>query len=226
MIFMEKKIYKFNDGIIQDLAKTDNKLYALMKYIDVVEVNIETDGFKCIINSIIGQQISDKARATIWRRFLKYYDNDITPDNLLNTDENELRKLGISMRKINSIKELAKSINTNEINFTKLKDCDNKKIIKNLTKIKGIGKWTAEMYLIFSLGRENVLSTKDGTLKRGIKWMYELKELPTDEEIKVYFKKWLDKETVITFYLWEAVKMNLLKEKFNNIEKKVNSNNK
>lgn len=223
---MEKKIYTFNDEIIQDLAKTDNKLYALMKYIDVVEVNIEIDGFKCIINSIIGQQISDKARATIWERILNYYDNNITPDNLINTEEKELRKLGLSMRKIYSIKELAKSINTNEINFAKLKDYDNEKIIKKLTKIKGVGKWTTEMYLIFSLGRENVLSTKDGTLKRGIKWMYELKELPTDEEIKVYFKKWPDKETVITFYLWEAVKMNLLKENFNNIEKKVNSNNK
>lgn len=223
---MEKKIYKFNDGIIQDLAKTDNKVYILIKYIDQVEVELEKDGFKCITNFIIGQQISNKARATIWQRFLKYYDNDITPDNLLNTDENKLRKLGISIRKINSIKELAKSINTNEINFTKLKDCDNEKIIKKLTKIKGVGKWTAEMYLIFSLGRENVLSTKDGTLKRGIKWMYELKELPTDEEINGYFKKWHGKETIITFYFWKAVEMNLLKENFNNIEKKVNNNNK
>ena len=89
--------------------------------------------------------------------------------------------------------------------------------IEDLTKIKGIGRWTAEMYLIFSLGREDILSKSDGTIKRTIKWMYNLSELPTSQDIKIYFEKWKGYETIVSTFLWKSIELDLVKNEFSKI---------
>ena len=90
----------------------------------------------------------------------------------------------------------------------------NEEIIKKLTTLKGIGQWTAEMYLIFSLGRENVFSKNDGTIRRTIKWMYNLENLPTSNELEQYFRQWIELATIVSFYLWKAIELGLLKTTF------------
>ena len=83
-----------------------------------------------------------------------------------------------------------------------------------MTSIKGIGKWTAEMYLIFSLGRENVLAKDDGTIQRVIKWIYNLDLLPNHKQLTNYFSKWQGNETIVSAYFWKAIELNLLQNSF------------
>lgn len=208
--------YDLDNEKVKYLITTDDKLGKLIKYINKTELIIEEDGFKCIVKYIIGQQISDKARETIWQRVCAILKN-ITPENILAINDNELRKVGLSERKINYIKILASAVISEDINFYDFKELTNEEIIKKLTALKGIGQWTAEMYLIFSLGRENVLSKGDGTIRRTIQWMYDLGKLPSSEILLKYFSSWTQYATIVSSYLWKSIELGLVQRPFNEI---------
>lgn len=213
-----KNVYDLDNYKVQYLIKSDKNLGLLIKYIKTCELYIEVDGFKCLIKYIIGQQISDKARETIWNRFCINL-KEITPLIVLNVPDNKFMAIGISYRKIMYIKELAKYIIENNIDFKQFEIMNNEDIIKILTSIKGIGRWTAEMYLIFSLGRENILSKGDGTIKRTIQWMYNLKDLPTQIELEKIFKKWNKYSTIVSAFLWKSIELGLTQKSFYEIIK-------
>ncbi|EAE1300594.1 DNA-3-methyladenine glycosylase 2 family protein [Listeria monocytogenes] len=209
----DTKKYSLSDTKIKYLVRTDQRLERLITYIGPIEYKLESDGFKCLVKYIIGQQISDKARETIWQKFCLNLAN-ITPRTLLSIDNQDLRTLGLSARKVDCIKTLAAEILSEQINFEQFSSLSNKEIVSCLTKIKGIGKWTAEMYLIFSLGRENVLSYGDGTIKRAIQWMYNLESLPSDGDLTEYFVSWEGQATIVALYFWKSVEVGLMKKAF------------
>lgn len=208
--------YDLDNEKVKYLISTDDKLGKLIKYINKTELIIEEDGFKCIVKYIIGQQISDKARETIWQRVCAILKN-VTPEKILAISDNELRKIGLSERKVNYIKILASAVISKDINFHNFKELTNEEIIKKLTALKGIGQWTAEMYLIFSLGRENVLSKGDGTIRRTIQWMYDLEKLPSSEMLTKYFSSWSQYATIVSSYLWKSIELGLVQKPFNKI---------
>ena len=205
--------YDLDNEKVKYLINTDEKLGKLIRYINKTELIIEEDGFKCIVKYIIGQQISDKARETIWQRVCAIWKN-ITPEKILEIEDNELRRVGLSERKINYIKILASAVISKDINFCDFKELTNEEIIKKLTALKGIGQWTAEMYLIFSLGRENVLSKGDGTIRRTIQWMYDLEKLPSSEILLKYFSSWTQYATIVSSYLWKSIELGLVQKPF------------
>lgn len=208
--------YELRDERVQYLISTDEKLAKLIMYIRDTELTMEKDGFKCLVKYIIGQQISDKARETIWRRICAAYGN-VTPQIMLSISDDELRSLGISWKKVMYIKSLAKEIADEKIDFKCFKVLSNEEIINQLTSIKGIGRWTAEMYLIFSLGRENVLSKGDGTIRRTIQWMYDLKERPSPKVLVEYFVNWSKFATIVSCYLWKAIALGITSQPFEKI---------
>lgn len=208
--------YDLDNEKVKYLINTDEKLGKLIRYINKTELIIEEDGFKCIVKYIIGQQISDKARETIWQRVCAIWKN-ITPKKILEIEDNELRRVGLSERKINYIKILASAVISKDINFCDFKELTNEEIIKKLTALKGIGQWTAEMYLIFSLGRENVLSKGDGTIRRTIQWMYDLEKLPSSEILLKYFSSWTQYATIVSSYLWKSIELGLVQKPFDEI---------
>lgn len=217
--------YNLNNEKVKYLINSDYKLGKLIKFIGSSKLILETDGFKCLIKYIIGQQISDKARETIWQRFCSSY-KDINPKLILSIDDNELKQMGLSKRKVEYIKTLAHAIVNHEIDFNSFSNLSNEEIIKKLTSLKGIGRWTAEMYLIFSLGREDVLSKGDGTVKRTIQWIYNLETLPTSNEIDFYFETWKEYATIVSAYFWKSIELGLTQSSFDVIENlDVNSNN-
>jgi len=217
--------YNLNNEKVQYLINSDNKLGKLIKFIGSSELVIEPDGFKCLVKYIIGQQISDKARETIWKRFCSTF-GDINPKLILSIDDNKLKEMGLSQRKVEYIKTLATAIINNEINFNSFSSLTNEEIIQKLTSLKGIGRWTAEMYLIFSLGREDVLSKGDGTVKRMVQWMYNLENLPTSKELEFYFRSWNQYATIVSAYLWKSIEIGLPQTNFEVIESlDINSNN-
>ena len=209
--------YDIDNEKVKYLIGTDEKLSKLIRYINKSELIIEENGFKCIVKYIIGQQISDKARETIWQRVCIFFKNDVTPKKILATSDYEIKKIGLSEHKVTYIKILARAILDGNINFNELKKLTNEEVIKKLTVLKGIGQWTAEMYLIFSLGRENVLSKGDGTIRRTIQWVYDLEELPSAKRLVKYFSDWTQYATIVSAYLWKSIELGLVQKTFNDI---------
>ena len=210
MIYLK---YDLKDERVQYLIRTDKKLGKLIKYIGTSELAIEKDGFKCLVKYIVGQQISDKARETIWQRICTTFGN-VTPDIMLSKSDSDLRRVGLSGRKVEYIKTLAADIIEKRIDFEEFQALTNEEIITRLTALKGIGQWTAEMYLIFSLGRENVLSKGDGTIRRTIQWMYGLKELPSSKVLAEHFVNWTEYATIVSSYLWKSIALGLTQKAF------------
>lgn len=206
--------YDLDDERVKYLICTDEILGKLIKYIGTSELAIERDGFKCLVKYIIGQQISDKARETIWQRICNTFGN-VTPELMLSTSDSNLRGIGLSYNKVKYIKTLSEGIIEKRIDFEELQTLSNKEIVTKLTALKGIGQWTAEMYLIFSLGRENVLSKGDGTIRRTIQWMYNLKELPSPKLLEEYFINWAEYATIVSSYLWKSIALGLIQNPFN-----------
>lgn len=217
---MDNLKYDLNDERVQYLIRTDVALGTLIQYIGTSELVIEKDGFRCLVKYIVGQQISDKARETIWQRICKTFDN-VTPNTILLSSDSMLREIGLSGRKVEYIKILATEIVEGRIDFDKFLSLTNEEIIAKLIALKGIGRWTAEMYLIFSLGRENVLSKGDGTIKRTIQWMYALEDPPSAKEVAEYFSNWTEYATIVSSYLWKSIALGLTQEPFNNVLRKL-----
>lgn len=131
--------YDLNDQRVKYLVYTDETLGRLIKYIGTSELVIEKDGFNCLVKYIIGQQISDKARATIWKRLFTILD-EVSPAVVLLVSDSDFRKVGMSSSKVSCIKMLAEYIVEKKIEFGELQSLSNEQVVSKLTAIKGIGK--------------------------------------------------------------------------------------
>ncbi|SEQ64914.1 DNA-3-methyladenine glycosylase II [Virgibacillus subterraneus] len=214
---MEKiKIYQ-DDKSVEELCNADSQMKKLIQIIGDIEVVMRLDFFTSLVRSMIGQQISVQAANAIYTRLESLMENNITATSILKASEQRLRSIGLSARKVIYLRDLAEKVYHNEVDLQKLHKLDNQTVIKQLTSIKGIGKWTAEMFLIFSLGRMNVLALDDIGIQRGAKWLYEVEK---SERRKILAEKqpvWSPHLTIASFYLWETVHLDLVK-KYNSIE--------
>lgn len=198
---------------VQYLIESDELLGRLINYIGTSELILERNGFTCIVKYIIGQQISDKTREKIWQRLCSVC-GDINPAAIMKIGTSDLKKVGLPSHKIECMKRVAKAVMDKVVDFDELPKLSNEEVIARLTSIRGIGQWTAEMYLIFSLGRENVLSKGDGTIKRAVQWMYNLKELPSGRVLRERFIKWEQYATIVSLYLWKSIELGLPRRTF------------
>lgn len=214
---MKTKKYNLNNKKVQFLINSDEKLYKLIKYLKTCSILIEEDDFKCLVKYIIGQQISDKTREVIWNKLCDKYE-EISPKTMNDVSEDELRSFGICRQKVTYIKNLSVAVLNKEVDFKEFKNLTNQEIKDKLVKIKGIGNWTVEMYLIFSLGREDVLSKGDNTIKRVLKWMYNLEKLPNSKELEEYFSNWLQYSTIVSAYFWEAIARGIIAKNINDLK--------
>lgn len=186
------------------LTAVDNKLGFLIDNVGEYTLTLRTDHTAAIIRAIVGQQLSFKAATTIWTR-LEILCGDITPKAILSVTDDELRAVGLSRTKASYAKDFSMKVLSEEINFEVLRYQDDETIINTLTKVKGIGKWTAEMFLIFSLGRSDIMALDDVGLRRSMKWLYRLSELPDIQTMKNISDKWKPHRTTASLFLWEAV---------------------
>ena len=147
------------------LKKSDPVLAKIIDDNNLIERPLTLNYFESLLSSIVGQQLSNKVVDIIWRRLVAVLNNKLDPHLILATKDEVFREIGLSMRKIEYIKSLSEYVVDGTINLDDLDKLDNESIIELLTKIKGIGPWTAEMFLIFSLGREDIFSTRDGGLQ-------------------------------------------------------------
>ncbi|HUD19522.1 MAG TPA: DNA-3-methyladenine glycosylase [Patescibacteria group bacterium] len=165
-----------------------------------------SDYFVDLCEAIINQQLSDKAAATIFGRFvLLFPKKTLLPEVLLQIPEEKIRGVGTSWSKVHFLQSLAKSVVANEIRLDSLKSLSDEEVIRELTKLKGIGPWTAEMFLMFSLGRPDVFSFGDVGLRRAIQKLYQLKKEPSDRQMKQLSKKWSPYRTYAARILWRSL---------------------
>ena len=185
----------FKDPILKKL----HKKYGPHKFEDRSEKLYEE-----LISSIISQQLSNKAADTIYNRFLSLFKGKKHPASkeLLKIDSEKLRSAGMSYSKASYIKNIAAAFENRELEIKEIKKMTDEEIIKELTKIKGVGKWTAEMTLIFTLQREDIFSLGDAGLKRAIKNLYNLEK---DADILKLSENWKPYRSYACWYLWRSL---------------------
>jgi DNA-3-methyladenine glycosylase II len=164
------------------------------------------DHFFALCGEIIGQQLSGRAADKIFERFVKLFPNKkVTPEFTLTIQEEKLREIGTSWAKARYIRDLAQKVLNREVHLEKIRKLMDEDVIAELTKVKGIGRWTAEMYLMFTLGRPDVFSFGDLGLQNAIKKVYKLKNKPTIKLMERLSKKWVPYRTYAARILWASL---------------------
>lgn len=191
--------------IADHFRRNDPVLFAVLQKVGIITLRKSTNPFEDLVKQIINQQLSDKAGETIYQRFKKLFPKGkITPKGVLKIPTQKLRKTGPSTQKIRYIKGLAGNIVKGELVLKQLEDLDDEAVIIELTKIKGIGRWTAEMFLMLSLSREDIFSHGDLGLMKGIKRLYNL-EKPSREEVEKIAIKWSPYRSYASHILWRSL---------------------
>jgi len=162
--------------------------------------------FQNLVRSIVYQQLSGKAALTIFNRLMAAAKSDpLTPDAILKLRPAKMRALGLSKQKLTYIRELARLTRAGEVSFERLPEMDDVAIVETLTKVKGVGVWTAHMFLIFALRRPDVLPTGDLGIRVAIKKAYGLAELPKPAEMEEIGRAWRPWSSVACWYLWRSL---------------------
>lgn len=162
--------------------------------------------YRALVEAIITQQLSGHSASAISNRFKELYDAPPYPKpaDVLATPDAMLKKTGLSVRKVECIKEISQRINDRQIKLENTNKMSDMAICDMLTETKGIGRWTAEMFLIFGLGRTDVLPVGDLGLRKGVRIFYNLQEMPSEETVEKIAEKWRPYRTIATWYIWKA----------------------
>lgn len=194
---MSEKALKF--------LKRDPKIVEIIRKVGKYEIALVKNPYRSLIDAIITQQLSGAAADSISKKFQKLYQRYPRPADVISTPDSKLRSAGLSKMKVAYIKDLSEKIQSKELRISSLKDKSDEEVILHLTQVRGIGRWTAEMFLIFSLGRLDVLPVGDLGLRKGIQRLYSMPELPEKDEIEQIAEKWRPYRTVATWYIWKSL---------------------
>ena len=193
--------FEYGQAEIEHLKGQDKKLGAAIDQIGLIQRGVIPDVFSALIQSVLSQQISTKAAQTVFNRMNTLLNHDLTPQSLKSIGLDAIKGCGMSQRKAGYILGIAEASLTGVVDFTMLKTLTDAEIIKKLTALNGVGVWTAEMLLIFSLRRPDVVSFGDLAIRRGMMNLYGLKELPK-EIFEKYRESYSPYGSVASFYLW------------------------
>ena len=195
---------------VRHLKKVDPVLARVIERVKQRPPGPRAEGthFDAIIRSIIYQQLSGKAAGTIHRRFLALYgDRAPTPEELLATPEEALRGVGLSRQKLGYLRDLAERARSGEVPFESLHELDDDAILDRLTRIRGVGRWTVQMFLMFRLGRPDVLPELDLGIQNAIQRAYGLRARPTPREVKAIGARWSPFASHASWYLWRSLEL-------------------
>jgi DNA-3-methyladenine glycosylase II len=185
------------------LARRDPILKRLMKQIGPCTLTINPDGFSVLVRSIVSQQISSKAARSISGR-LEESIGGIVPKAVLGASDDTLRAAGLSVAKTRAVRDLAEKVHSGAVPLKRLPEMSDEEVIEFLVLVRGIGRWTAEMFLIFSLGRFDVLPVADFGLREGVRRQYELEEHPSKQELEKLAEPWRPYRSIGTWFMWRS----------------------
>ena len=187
-----------------ELLNRDEKMRALISKYGIPDLKPGKDYFLSLLRSIVFQQVSGKAANTIFKRFIKLIpkNSKITPKEVLKLDKNDIRNTGIPLQRTNYIINLAEYFEKNSLQKKDFDVMTDQEVRDELLQIKGIGPWTVDMFLIFTLNRMDVLPHTDLGIKKAFKIMFNLDDLPSKNEMETYSKIWKPYRTLACWYLW------------------------
>ena len=164
------------------------------------------DAYGALLRSIVGQQLSTKAASTIYGRLLELFGgHPPTPKQLLKADPDKVRAAGLSRAKVAYLRDLAQHVEEGTLDLERLPDLPDEEVAEQLTAIKGLGQWTADMFLMFHLGRPDILPVGDQGIRRAIMVEYGLRKLPEAKRIRKIAKPWQPYRTLACLYLWSSL---------------------
>ncbi len=191
---------------LNHLKKADPVLGRIIERVGPYKIQYREPVFQTLVRSIVYQQLHGKAAATIFGRLADAAKDDpITPESILRLRPQRMRALGLSTQKMTYIRELAKLTRKGEVDFERCLALEDAAVIEHLTRVKGIGVWTVQMFLIFALRRPDVLPTGDLGIRAAIKRAYELPDLPKPDEMQKIAALWRPYSSVACWYLWRSL---------------------
>ncbi len=191
---------------MKHLKKYDPRLRQLISRVGRIDFELDGRHYDALVEAIIYQQLAGTAAQAILNRFKNLYGGKI-PDaqEYLSTDEKKLRSVGLSPQKISYIRDLCQRIVNGTIDLQSLQHLPDDEAIRKLDDVKGVGRWTAEMFLMFVLGRTDVLPVDDLGIQKAVKKLYRLRKLPNREKFEQVSKNWHPYCSIASLYLWRSV---------------------
>lgn len=192
--------FKYDEESIGYLTEKDPVLGKAIKRIGKIERPVQTDLYESLVNSIVGQQISTAAHKTIWNRIVDFY-GQVTPEKICATTVEDFQKFGVSFRKAEYILDNSQKILSGDFNIHSLHNKSDAQVIKELSELKGIGIWTAEMLMIFCMQRQDILSYGDLAILRGMRLLYRHRKI-SREQFEKYRRRYSPYGSIASLYLW------------------------
>lgn len=199
----------------RELAAADPTMAALIERIGEIDLATRlrrraeerpADAYGALLRAIVGQQLSTKAARTIYLRVLELFDGTTpSPEQLLAASEEDLRGAGLSGRKVEYVRDLAHHVLDGELELDRLDRLGDEQVIEEIVAVRGLGQWTAEMFLLFHLRRPDVLSGGDLGIRKAIQVEYGLKQMPTAQRVLEIGEPWRPHRSLASLYLWESL---------------------
>ncbi|HEY1679544.1 MAG TPA: DNA-3-methyladenine glycosylase [Candidatus Sulfotelmatobacter sp.] len=187
------------------LKKCDPILRAIIERVGPYRMEYSLAEFSSLAEAIVYQQLNGTAAATIWKRFVTLAGEPLAPERILKLRDEQMRGVGLSKQKSSYLKDLAAKTAAGLLDFSKLADLSDDEVIKHLTQVKGIGVWTAHMFLMFSLRRQNVLPTGDYGVQMAVKKHYRKRKLPKPKDMEKIARAWEPYRSVACWYMWRSL---------------------
>jgi DNA-3-methyladenine glycosylase II len=191
---------------IVHLKKSDPVMRAIIERVGAYKIQHRDPSFETLVRSIVYQQLSGKVASVILGRLIALLPDGIaTPESILKLTPARMRKAGLSKQKTAYIRDLARKTKQGRVQFETLGALADQEVIEHLTQVKGIGVWTAHMFLIFALRRPDILATGDLGVRIAIRKAYELEELPAPKQVEELAMAWRPYSSVAVWYLWRSL---------------------
>jgi DNA-3-methyladenine glycosylase II len=190
---------------VRHLKNSDPVLRAIIERVGPCRMEQEIPQFHTLARAIIYQQLHGKAAATICQRLMDLAGEPLTPEGILRLGDEQMRGVGLSRQKMSYLRDLADKTHSGAIEFARLPDLPDDEVIQHLTQVKGIGVWTAHMFLMFALQRPNVLPTGDLGIQSAMRKHYKKRKLPKPKQMESIAKCWEPYRSVACWYLWRSL---------------------
>ena len=190
---------------VNHLKKSDPVLRAIIERVGPCRMQYGPAEFASLAETILYQQLNGKAAETIFSRFTALAGDPPTPEGILNLSDVQLRSVGLSKQKSSYLKDLAAKTASGALDFSKLPELSDEEVIEHLTQVKGIGVWTAHMFLMFSLRRPNVLPTGDYGVQMAVKKHYRKRKLPKPKDMEKIARAWEPYRSIACWYMWRSL---------------------
>jgi DNA-3-methyladenine glycosylase II len=190
---------------VNHLKKSDPVLCAIIERVGPFRMEFGEPEFHSLAEAIVYQQLNGKAAVTIFKRFATLTGEPVTPQGILKLTDAQLRSVGLSKQKSSYLKDMAQRAASGELDFSRLAEMTDEEVIKHLTQVKGVGVWTAHMFLMFTLRRPNVLPTGDFGIQMAIKKHYKKRKMPKPMQMEKIAKLWEPYRSIACWYLWRSL---------------------